>query len=94
MPSSVLQPGLLMIENGMYYGPKNTNYVDIVMTDDALRSQTTSRSNKYYADKPYDFPNLYIEKPENRVQSWDPTSTYAMYQGMSFEKRYSTEKSS
>lgn len=92
MPSSVLQPGLLMVEEGMYYGPKNTNYVDIIMTDDALRSQTTSRNNKYYADKPYDFPELYIEKPENRFLPWDPTSTYAMYQSMSYAKRYPTDK--
>ena len=46
MPSSVLQPGLLMVEEGMYFGPKNTNYEVIVMTGDALRSQTTSRNNK------------------------------------------------
>jgi len=92
MPSSVLQPGLLMVEDGMYFGPKNTNYVDIVMTDDALRSQTTSRNNKYYADKPYDFPELYIEKPENRFLPWDPASTYSMYQSMSYAKRYPTDK--
>lgn len=92
MPSSVLQPGLHTLEDGVYYGPKNTNYVDIVMTDDALRSQTTSRNNKYYADRPYDFPNLYIENPENKVMSWDPTSTYSMYQSLSYAKRYPTDK--
>jgi hypothetical protein len=92
MPSSVLQPGLLMVEEGIYYGPKNTNYEVMVMTDDALRSQTTSRNNKYYADKSYDFPDLYIVDPVNKFLTWDPTSTYSMYQSMSYAKRYPTDK--
>jgi hypothetical protein len=92
MPSSVLQPGLLMVEEGMYFGPKNTNYEIMVMTDDALRSQMTTRNNKYYADKPYDFPDLYIVKPVNKFLTWDPTSTYAMYQSESYAKRYPTDK--
>jgi hypothetical protein len=92
MPSSVLQPGLHSIEEDVYFGPKNTNYVDIVMTDDALRSQTTSRNNKYYADQSYDFPRLEIENPENRFLRWDPASTYAIYQSMSYAKRYPTDK--
>jgi len=92
MPSSVLQPGLIMLEEGVYYGPKNTNYTDIIMTDDALRSQTTSRNNKYYADHAYDFPNLYLKNPQNRFLDWDPTSTYSMYQSMSYAKRYPTDK--
>jgi len=92
MPSSVLQPGLHSVEDGVWMGPKNTNYVDIVMTDDALRPQTTSRNNKYYADKPYDFPHLEIENPENRFLRWDPASTFAIYQSMSYAKRYPTDK--
>ena len=92
MPSSVLQPGLLMVEEGMYFGPRNTNYEVMVMTDDALRSQMTTRNNKYYADKPYDFPDLYIDKPVNKFLTWDPTSTYAMYQSESYAKRYPTDK--
>lgn len=92
MPSSVLQPGLLTLEEGIYYGPKNTNYVDIIMTDDILRPQTTSRNNNYYADKPYDFPHLEIKDPVNKFLPWDPTSTYSMYQSMSYAKRYPTDK--
>jgi hypothetical protein len=92
MPSSLLQPGLHTLEEGVYYGPRNTNYEIMVLTDDALRSQTTSRNNKYYADRPYDFPHLYIEKPDVKVMTWDPTSTYSMYQTASYAKRYPTDK--
>ena len=92
MPSSVMQPGLIMVEEGVYYGPRNTNYEVMVMTDDALRSQMTSRNNKYYADKPYDFPHLEIQNPENRYLTWDPASTFAIYQSMSYAKRYPTDK--
>lgn len=87
-----LQPGLHTLEDGVYLGPANVNYVDMVMTDDALRSQVTTRNNKYYSEKPYDFPALTIEKPENRFMSWDPSSTYAMYQSMSYAKRYPGDK--
>ena len=92
MPSGLLQPGLLMVEDGIFYGPKNTNYVDLVMTDDALRSQMTSRNNKYYADKPYDFPSMEIKDPVNKFLPWDPVSTFAIYQSMSYAKRYPTDK--
>jgi len=88
MPQN-LQPGLHSLEEGVYYGPKNTNYLDIVMTDDILRSQTTSRNNKTYADKPYDFPRLEIQNPKNRFIGWDPISTFSMYQTESYAKRYS-----
>jgi hypothetical protein len=81
-----------MLEEGIYYGPKNTNYEVMVMTDDALRSQTTSRNNKYYADKPYDFPHMELENPFNRFMTWDPVSTYTRYQSMSYAKRYPTDK--
>ena len=79
MPSSVLQPGLLMVEEGMYYGPKNTNYEVMVMTDDALRSQMTTRNNKYYADKPYDFPDLYIVKPVNKYLTCDLLTSHLKF---------------
>lgn len=83
-----LQTGELVLEDGVWIGPKNTNYVDMIMTDDALRSQTTSQHNKYTTMKPYDFPKLYNVENDIRVQLNDPVSTYAMYQTDSFAQRY------
>ena len=83
-----LQTGELMLEDGIWVGPKNTNYVDMVMVDDALRSQTTTQHNKYVTMKQYDFPKLYNVENDIRVQLNDPVSTYAMYQTDSFAQRY------
>jgi len=83
-----LQTGDIVLEDGVWIGPKNTNYVDMIMTDDALRSQTTSQHNKYTTMKPYDFPKLYNVENDIRVQLNDPVSTYAMYQTDSFAQRY------
>lgn len=83
-----LQTGELVLEDGIWVGPKNTNYVDMVMVDDALRSQSTTQHNKYTAMKPYDFPKLYSVENDIRVQLNDPVSTYAMYQTDSFAQRY------
>lgn len=88
MPSSNLQTGDLVLEDGIWIGPKNTNYVDMIMVDDGLRSQTTSRNNKYWTAQRFDFPHLYEVEPEVRVQLQDPVSTYAMYQSASFAQRY------
>lgn len=83
-----LQTNELVLQDDIWIGPKNTNYTDIIMTDDALRPQTTSRHNKYSDMKPYDFPTLYEMDPEIRVQLQDPISTYAVYQSQSFAQRY------
>jgi hypothetical protein len=83
-----LQTGDILLEDGVWIGPKNTNYVDMIMTDDALRSQSTSRNNSYTTMKPYDFPKMYNVENDIRVQLNDPVSTYAMYQTDSFAQRY------
>jgi len=88
MPSSNLNTGDIVLEDGIWVGPKNTNYVDMVMVDDALRSQSTSRNNNYWTMKRFDFPILYEVDPKIRVQLEDPVSTYAMYQSQSFAQRY------
>lgn len=88
-----IQTDSLMLEDDIWQGPVNTNYVDIVMTDDKLRSQTTSQFNKYYTASPYDFPNLYeVDGKDIRFQTQDPVSTYAMYQSMSFAQRYKVKE--
>lgn len=83
-----LQTDALVLEDGIWKGPTNTNYVDMIMTDDALRSQTTSRSNKYYSAEPYEFPTLYEVNEPVRVNLYDPISTYAIDQSRSFAQRY------
>lgn len=81
-----------MLEDDIWKGPSNTNYVDIVMTDDALRSQMTSRSGKYYSDKPFDFPRLYGVNDDIRVMETNPISSYALYQSEAFAQRYSVKQ--
>ena len=81
-----------MLEEDVWKGPSNTNYVDIVMTDDSLRSQTTSRSGKYYSAQPYDFPRLYEVNDDIRVRPAEPVSTYALDQSRSFAQRYSVKQ--
>lgn len=83
-----LQTGDLVLEDGVFIGPKNTNYVDMIMVSDALRAQSTLQHDKYTTMKPYDFPKLYNVENDIRVQLNDPVSTYAMYQTDSFAQRY------
>jgi hypothetical protein len=87
-----LQTDGLVLEEDVWKGPSNTNYVDIVMTDDALRSQTTSRSGKYYSAQPFDFPRLYEVNDDIRVMETVPVSTYALDQSRSFAQRYSVKQ--
>lgn len=87
-----LQTDGLMLEEDIWKGPSNTNYVDIIMTDDKLRSQTTSQSNKYYAAKPFDFPRLYQVEKEIRVMETNPISSYAVDQSRAFAQRYSVKQ--
>jgi hypothetical protein len=87
-----LQTDGVVLEDGIWKGPSNTNYVDMIMTDDALRSQTSSRSNKYWTAEKFDFPTLYEVNEPVRVQLNDPISTYAMYQSQSYAQRYGGKK--
>jgi hypothetical protein len=83
-----LQTDSLILEEGVWIGPKNTNYVDMIMTDDALRSQTSSRNNKYWTAQPFDFPTLYGVDEPVRYMTFDPISTYAVDQSRAFAQRY------
>jgi len=87
-----IQTDSLMLEDDIWPGPVNTNYVDIIMTDDKLRSQTTSQFNKYYTAAPYEFPKLYEVNDDIRFQTRDPMSTYAVYQSMAFAQRYKAKE--
>jgi hypothetical protein len=87
-----IQTDGLVLEEDIWKGPSNTNYVDIVMTDDTLRPQTTSRMNKYYTAKPYEFPRLYEVENDIRVMQTNPVSTYALYQSQAFAQRYTVKQ--
>ena len=55
--------------------------------EDYLRPQTTFGYNKGYSMKPYDFPNIYPDKPIV-VMDTDPMSTRAVIQNSLFKQRY------
>ena len=80
----LLQPGLRMIQER---GPLVPLLTEIVATDDILRPQMTSRFNRYWTEKPFDFP-LQYGLPENRVWTKDPANTRGDIQNVLFSARY------
>ena len=74
------------LQEGIWQGPATTLLDDIVRVDDALRSQTTSRWNRWYNERAYDFPNLSINK-SFPVLMWNPISTYSNDQNNRFDQR-------
>ncbi len=64
----------------------------LVMNDDSLRPQTTFGYTKGWTERPYDFPNLYIEAPFP-VMNWKPVDTYAQDHNIRFEMRYGKKTS-
>lgn len=80
----LLQPGLRMIQER---GPLIPLLAEIVATDDILRPQTTSRFNRYWTEKEFDFPRQYA-LPNNRVWTMDPANTRGDIQNVLFASRY------
>lgn len=74
------------LQEGIWQGPATVLLEDIVRVDDALRSQSTSRWNRFYNEQPYDFPNLYIRE-SFPVLTWNPISTYSNDQNNRFDQR-------
>jgi hypothetical protein len=68
-------------------GPLIPLLTEIVATDDILRPQTTSRFNRYWTEKPFEFP-LQYGLPENRVWVKDPANTRGDIQNVLFSARY------
>ena len=81
----LLQPGLRMLQEK---GPLVPLLTEIVATDDVLRPQSTTVFNRYWTEKPFDFPAQYSLEPQ-RVWTKDPIDTRADTQNMLFAKRYS-----
>ncbi len=80
----LLQPGLRMIEER---GPLVPLLTEIVATDDILRPQSTSRFNRYWTEKEFDFPRQY-DMPKPRVWTRDPANTRGDVQNVLFAYRY------
>lgn len=80
----LLQPGLRMIQER---GPLVPLLTEIVATDDVLRSQSTSRFNRYWTEQPFDFPMQY-GLPAPRVWVKDPANTRGDIQNVLFASRY------
>ena len=61
----------------------------LIGIEDQLRPQDTTRFNKYYAQKPYDFPSQNVEcKLPLRTRSFDPESSRGEVQNYMFTRRY------
>lgn len=74
------------LQDGIWQGPATVLLDDVVRVDDALRSQSTSRWNRFYNERSYDFPNLYIRE-RFPVLTWNPISTYSNDQNNRFDQR-------
>jgi hypothetical protein len=81
---NTLQPGLRTIEDGVFTQQFIAELVDI---ESDLREEPTTGRRKTYSERPYDFPNSYIDMPV-RVWTADPGSTYAANQNLRFQQRY------
>jgi len=77
---NVLQPGIWM-------GPAQVVLADKTDVESTLRKQSTSAWKKGWSEKPYDFPNTYVDIPL-RVMYWNPINTFADIQNERFDQRY------
>lgn len=59
--------------------------------DDLLRPQSTFRYNQQWTEKPFEFPNLYIQD-SFPIKTWDPVDTYAMDHNARFQQRYFSQQ--
>ena len=84
-----LQTDANTLQEGIWRGPSTTLLEDVVRVDDALRPQTTDRWNRWYNERAYDFPNLYIRE-RFPVMTWNPLSTYSNDQNNRFDQRNPT----
>lgn len=76
-----------VLQPDVFQGPATVVLADLADTGSKLREVTTSAWKKGWTEKGYDFPNTYVTIPQ-RVQSWNPVSTYADDQNTRFGQRY------
>jgi hypothetical protein len=89
MPSLNAAP--VVLQPDVWMGPATMVLKDLADVGSALRERSTTAWSKGWTEKPFDFPNTYVNLPI-RVQEIDPVSTYANDQNDRFTQRYLTKK--
>jgi len=77
----------LVLEKGVWIGPAQVVLADKTDVESQLRERPTTAWKKNMTERPYDFPNSYVNLPQ-RVMSWDPISTFVDDQNTRFAQRY------
>ena len=77
----------LVLEKGVWIGPAQVVLSDKTDVESKLRERPTTAWKKDMTERPYDFPNSYVNLPQ-RVMSWDPISTFVDDQNTRFAQRY------
>jgi hypothetical protein len=85
MPTLDFSPNVL--QKKVWFGPAQVVLADKTDVESSLREQTTSAWKKGWSEKPYDFPNTYVNLPL-RVIGWNPISTWSDLQNERFDQRY------
>ena len=76
-----------ILQKDVWIGPAQVVLADKTDVESALREKSTSAWKKAWAEKPYDFPNSYVNLPL-RVLYWNPISSYSDIQNERFDQRY------
>lgn len=82
-----------ILQKGVWEGPAQVVLADKTDVESMLREKTTSAWKKGWSEKPYDFPNTYVNLPL-RVLYWNPINTFGDIQNERFDQRYNSKKSS
>jgi hypothetical protein len=77
----------LVLEKGVWIGPAQVVLADKTDVESELRKRSTTSWKKDMTERPYDFPNSYVNIPQ-RVMSWNPISTFVDDQNTRFAQRY------
>ena len=82
-----LDTSSVMLQGQVFMDPATVLLEDIATVGSQLREQTTTSWKLGWTEKPYDFPNTYVNIPQ-RVMGWNPISTYVDDQNTRFAQRY------
>jgi hypothetical protein len=84
---SRLDTSPIVLQDKVMMGPATIVLADKTDVESLLRERTTISWKKNTTEKPYDFPNSYVNIPQ-RVMDWNPISTYVEDQNTRFVQRY------
>lgn len=80
-----------ILQKGVWIGPAQVVLADKTDVESMLRARSTEAWTKGWSEKPYDFPNTYVDLPL-RVLMWNPITTFGDIQNERFDQRYNTKK--